>query len=185
MHAGTSCGGTSKVTVLKSTTLTLSRHGRIKKSPGPLAFPDVSRPRRRITALSYSFTIYTSACVCVRITKRHDPRARSLIFYQTYAYLDRYKQRQRKEHNDQYERKHGHNVAAASQPLLGRCSYLVVCKRKKIAHESHRIQTNNFLYLPPALPGLWRSSCSFWGAISPRDAIARTTFQLQQLSTQA
>ena len=29
----------------------------MKNSPGPLAFPDVSRPRRRITALSYSFTI--------------------------------------------------------------------------------------------------------------------------------
>lgn len=54
----TSCGGTSNVTVLKSTTLTVSRQGRIKKRPGPLALPDVRRPRRRITALSYSFTIY-------------------------------------------------------------------------------------------------------------------------------
>jgi hypothetical protein len=120
----TSCGGMSKVTVLKSTTLTLSRHGRTKKSPGPLAFPDVSRPRRRITALSYSFTIYASACV--RTTWTPYLRAQRHDFY-----LDRHKQRKWKEHNDHYKRNHGQNVAAASQTILSRCSYFDICREGK------------------------------------------------------
>ena len=37
--------------------LKLSTKGRTKKSPGPLAAPDWRRPSRKITALSYSFTI--------------------------------------------------------------------------------------------------------------------------------
>ena len=36
--------------------LYVSMHGTIKKSPGPLAPPDFRRPRRNITALSYSWT---------------------------------------------------------------------------------------------------------------------------------
>ena len=42
----TSCGGTSKETVLRSTFLYSSIQGRMKNSPGPLAPPDTSRPRR-------------------------------------------------------------------------------------------------------------------------------------------
>ena len=53
----TSCGGTSKDIVLRSTTLMSSRHGRMKKRPGPLASPGNSLPARNITARSYSDTI--------------------------------------------------------------------------------------------------------------------------------
>ena len=53
-----SCGGTSKVTVLKSTFMKLSMQGRTKNKPGPLAPPDLTKPRRMMTALSYSLTIY-------------------------------------------------------------------------------------------------------------------------------
>ena len=52
----TSCGGTSNETVLKSTFLYESMHGIMKKRPGPLAPPDLSRPNRKTTALSYSWT---------------------------------------------------------------------------------------------------------------------------------
>ena len=48
---------TSKVTVLRSILIILSTHGRMKKRPGPLAPPDKIRPRRNITARSYSLTI--------------------------------------------------------------------------------------------------------------------------------
>ena len=33
--------------------------GTIKNSPGPFAPPDLKRPRRKMTALSYSLTIFT------------------------------------------------------------------------------------------------------------------------------
>ena len=33
-------------------------HGTTKNKPGPLAPPDRVRPKRNITALSYSFTIF-------------------------------------------------------------------------------------------------------------------------------
>ncbi len=41
--------------VLKSTMRVLSTPGKIKNNPGPLA--PISRPKRKITALSYSLTI--------------------------------------------------------------------------------------------------------------------------------
>lgn len=135
--ARTSCGGTSKVTVLKSTTLTLSRQGSMKKSPGPLALPDVSRPRRRITALSYSFTIYACAgeCAYIRtIIMQHGTIDSRKVIYRV-TYLDGYKQRKWEEHNDHDKRNHGHHVAAASQTLLSRCSYFGVCRGEKIAHK--------------------------------------------------
>lgn len=47
------------MTVLKSTTLISSIQGMMKNSPGPFALCDVSRPNLKITALSYSVTIYT------------------------------------------------------------------------------------------------------------------------------
>lgn len=48
---------TSNVTVLRSVLTILSMHGSIKKRPGPFAPPDNIRPRRKITARSYSLTI--------------------------------------------------------------------------------------------------------------------------------
>lgn len=56
-HTHTSCGGMSMVTILRSIFSTLSRQGRTKKSPGPLAFFDVIRPSLKMTARSYSLTI--------------------------------------------------------------------------------------------------------------------------------
>ena len=53
----TSCGGTSNVTVLKSILMHVSTQGKIKNKPGPLAPPAIMRPKRKITARSYSFTI--------------------------------------------------------------------------------------------------------------------------------
>ena len=38
-----------------STISTMSTQGMMKKTPGPLAPPDSSRPRRNMTALSYSW----------------------------------------------------------------------------------------------------------------------------------
>ena len=55
----TSCGGTSNETVLRSTFLYESTHGMTKNKPGPLAPPDLKRPNRKTTALSYSCTTYT------------------------------------------------------------------------------------------------------------------------------
>ena len=54
----TSCGGTSNETVLRSTFLYESTHGMTKNNPGPLAPPDLKRPNRKTTALSYSCTTY-------------------------------------------------------------------------------------------------------------------------------
>lgn len=68
----TSCGGTLNVAVRKSTLIIVSIHGKIQNKPGPLAppkyktltsvfcfsqlklIPGKLRPRRRITARSYS-----------------------------------------------------------------------------------------------------------------------------------
>lgn len=50
----TSCGGTSKVTVRRSTFRIMSRQGTVKKRPGPLAPPGRIRPSRNSTARSYS-----------------------------------------------------------------------------------------------------------------------------------
>ena len=52
----TSWGGTSNVTVLRSTTLMVSMQGAMKKSPGPTGPLFVSFPRRNRTALSNSWT---------------------------------------------------------------------------------------------------------------------------------
>ena len=52
-----SCGGTSNVTVRRSTVTIVSMHGKIKNNPGPLAPPGKILPKRSITALSYSLTI--------------------------------------------------------------------------------------------------------------------------------
>lgn len=52
----TSCGGTSNETVLRSTLAYTSIHGNTKNMPGPLAPPALSRPKRNITARSYSCT---------------------------------------------------------------------------------------------------------------------------------
>lgn len=38
-------------------------HGTTKKRPGPFAPPLNVRPRRNMTALSYSFTIYCKICL--------------------------------------------------------------------------------------------------------------------------
>ena len=54
----TSCGGTSNETVLRSTFLYESTHGMTKNKPGPFAPPDLRRPNRNTTALSYSCTTY-------------------------------------------------------------------------------------------------------------------------------
>ena len=43
-HILTSCGGTSKLTVLRSTFLKLSIQGRMKNRPGPFAPPARRRP---------------------------------------------------------------------------------------------------------------------------------------------
>src|SRR5918997_569806 len=51
-----SCGGTSIVTVLRSILTILSTNGSRTKSPGPLG-PPCTRPKRKITPRSYSFTI--------------------------------------------------------------------------------------------------------------------------------
>src|SRR4030065_599526 len=50
-----SCGGTSMVTVLKSTLIILSTNGIIKINPGPLTL--LTLPNLNITTLSYSFKI--------------------------------------------------------------------------------------------------------------------------------
>src|SRR4030066_269281 len=54
----TSCGGTSMVTVLKSTLTILSTKGIIKIIPGPLVAFNL--PNRNITPLSYSLRILTA-----------------------------------------------------------------------------------------------------------------------------
>ena len=54
----TSCGGTSNETVLRSTFLYESTQGMTKNRPGPFAPPDLKRPNRKTTALSYSCTTY-------------------------------------------------------------------------------------------------------------------------------
>src|SRR5215211_2491894 len=51
-----SWGGTSMVTVLRSILTILSTNGKRMKRPGPLA-PPWTRPRRKMTPLSYSLTI--------------------------------------------------------------------------------------------------------------------------------
>ena len=53
---GTSWGGTSNETVLRSILTKLSRHGIIKNRPGPFG-SDKARPRRNMTPLSYSCII--------------------------------------------------------------------------------------------------------------------------------
>lgn len=50
----TSWGGTSKETVRRSTLQYVSTQGKMKNIPGPLAPPVLRRPKRNITALSYS-----------------------------------------------------------------------------------------------------------------------------------
>ena len=52
----TSCGGTSKETVLRSALEYVSIQGMMKKIPGPLAPPVTKRPSLKITARSYSWT---------------------------------------------------------------------------------------------------------------------------------
>ena len=52
----TSWGGTSKDTVRRSTLRYVSMQGMMKKIPGPLAPPFLSRPSRNMTDLSYSCT---------------------------------------------------------------------------------------------------------------------------------
>src|SRR5215213_7869822 len=51
----TSWGGTSMVTILKSTLTILSTPGSRMNSPGPLG-PPLTRPTRKMTPLSYSLT---------------------------------------------------------------------------------------------------------------------------------
>lgn len=95
-----------------------------KEEPGSLGLP-----RRQPTEAKDhgSLVLFHDLCKCVCVQQSSAKvRAQSLI-----SYLDRHKQRKWKEHNDQYERNRGHNVAAASQPLLGRCSYLAVCREEK------------------------------------------------------
>jgi hypothetical protein len=48
----------SNVIVLRSHFIMLSMHGKIKKRPGPFAPPGKIRPSLRMTALSYSLTIF-------------------------------------------------------------------------------------------------------------------------------
>src|SRR5215204_7344143 len=55
----TSCGGTSMVTVLRSILTILSTNGSSRNSPGPLG-PPCTRPRRKMTPRSYSFTTFTA-----------------------------------------------------------------------------------------------------------------------------
>src|ERR687897_383256 len=55
----TSWGGTSIVTILRSTFTILSRNGSRMKSPGPLG-PPWTRPRRKMTPRSYSLTTLTA-----------------------------------------------------------------------------------------------------------------------------
>src|SRR5919112_3012810 len=55
----TSWGGTSMVTVLRSILTILSTSGHKKNSPGPLG-PPWTRPRRKMTPLSYSLTTLTA-----------------------------------------------------------------------------------------------------------------------------
>ena len=50
------CGGTSKILVRRSTHRKSSVQGIMKKMPGPLALPSITRPRRKMTARSYSRT---------------------------------------------------------------------------------------------------------------------------------
>ena len=52
----TSCGGTSKETVRRSTLRYVSIQGTMKKIPGPRAPPLSKRPKRKMTARSYSCT---------------------------------------------------------------------------------------------------------------------------------
>ena len=59
----TSCGGTSNETVLRSTFLYESTHGMTKNKPGPFAPPDLKRPNRKTTALSYSCTTYPTTYI--------------------------------------------------------------------------------------------------------------------------
>jgi hypothetical protein len=51
----TSWGGTLKTWTFMSTISTMSIQGIMKKTPGPLALPDKSKPSRILTALSYFY----------------------------------------------------------------------------------------------------------------------------------
>src|SRR5215208_1667438 len=63
----TSWGGTSIVTVLRSTFTILSMNGKRMKSPGPLG-PPWTRPRRKMTPRSYSLTIFTALVTSAKTT---------------------------------------------------------------------------------------------------------------------
>src|SRR5215212_5803023 len=63
----TSWGGTSIVTVLRSTFTILSTNGSRMKSPGPLG-PPWTRPRRKMTPRSYSLTIFTALVTSAKTT---------------------------------------------------------------------------------------------------------------------
>src|SRR4030042_3771913 len=60
----TSCGGTSMVTVLRSTLIILSTNGIIRNIPGPLV--PFNLPNLNITPLSYSFKILTAENSSIR-----------------------------------------------------------------------------------------------------------------------
>src|SRR5215212_5732657 len=62
-----SWGGTSMVTVLRSTFTILSTNGSRMKSPGPLG-PPWTRPRRKMTPRSYSLTIFTALVTSAKTT---------------------------------------------------------------------------------------------------------------------
>ena len=66
-----SCGGTSKETVLRSTHLYVSMQGITVKIPGPLEPPLRSRPKRKITALSYSVTTWKQQANTVKDRTNH------------------------------------------------------------------------------------------------------------------
>ena len=77
----TSCGGTSYVWVLMSIFWYWSTQGITKKTPGPLAPPERSRPSRNMTALSYSWTTLITRQRekgRVAMTRRREQRTRRL-----------------------------------------------------------------------------------------------------------
>lgn len=97
------------MTVLRSTTWTLSMQGKMKNRPGPLALREVILPSLRITALSYSFTIWNE--------ESEEGSLWSNLFVDTDApaYLDRGNQRKWEEEDYHYDGKEGQDARTTSR----------------------------------------------------------------------
>ena len=88
----------------------LSKQGKMKKRPGPLAPPGKIRPRRRITARSYSRTIYS--------TSRLARKLQVGFGHLHVAYLDGDQKAEWQGEQKDDVREHDEQETAAAEPVL-------------------------------------------------------------------